>query len=146
MMNYIASILVGAWSLVKGLRVTIGNMCRRAVTVQYPRQKLEMEERYRGLVDLRREDCIMCLQCAKTCPTGCLSITVKTGEDKKRVLETFTYNMEYCCFCGFCEQVCPKSAIRMSKIYEVTAYDRNRLKIDLLKEGKYDEWANPPTE
>lgn len=66
----------------------------------------------------------------------------KVQEDKKRTLERFDYTMELCCFCGLCEQVCPKSAIYMNKLYEVTAYSRDKLHIDLLNPDKYAEWSN----
>ncbi len=135
-------IMVGAWSLAKGLFITIKYFFKPTTTVQYPTQKLPMTERFRGLVDLRREKCITCYQCVKICPTACLGITHKEA-DKKKTLETFKYNMELCCFCGLCQQVCPTSAIYMNKIYEISVYDRKKLHINLLNPERYSEWINP---
>jgi NADH-quinone oxidoreductase subunit I len=100
-----------------------------------------MSERFRGLVGLHPEKCIVCYQCMKMCPTACLAITHKQ-EDKKKTLETFKYNMELCCFCGMCAQVCPTGAIVMTDIYEISVYDRKKLDINLLDAKKYDEWTH----
>ena len=142
MIGYFINIITGAWSLIIGLMVTLKNTLRRAVTIQYPTQKLSMTERFRGLVDLRVEKCIKCYQCVKICPTGCLSITHKETPEKKKELVTFKYNMELCCFCGFCDQICPTQAIYMSRIYEIATYDHKKLKIDLLDNKKYAKWEN----
>lgn len=144
MIRYFKDIVVGAVSLVKGLIVTLKNFFTPAMTVQYPTQKLPMCERYRGLVDLRPEKCIICLQCVKICPTGCLAITHEPTADNKKKLQTFKYNMELCCFCGMCDQVCPTQAIYMNKIYEIAVYGHDKLYIDLLNLEKYSEWAHPP--
>lgn len=129
-------------SLLKGLFITLKYCLRPAVTLQYPTEKQPMVEKYRGLVDLIPEKCIKCYQCVKICPTACLAITHKEVE-KKKVLETFKYNMEQCSFCGLCQQVCPTSAIIMNKIYEISVYDRKKFNIDLLNREKYAEWINP---
>jgi NADH-quinone oxidoreductase subunit I len=143
MFGYAKNIISGAISLIKGLFVTFKNLFSKAVTVQYPTQKLQMAERYRGLVDLRIEKCIKCSMCVKICPTACLALAHKETADKKKEFEYFKYNMEFCCFCGLCEQVCPTQAIYMNKIYEIAVYDRDKLHIDLLNTEKYGEWAHP---
>lgn len=143
MIKYFINIAAGAISLIKGLFVTFKNLFSKAVTIQYPTQKLQMTERYRGLVDLRIEKCIKCYMCVKICPTGCLSLAHKEGAEKKKEFEYFKYNMELCCFCGLCDQVCPTQAIYMNKIYEIAVYSRDKLYIDLLNPEKYGEWAHP---
>lgn len=130
-------------SLIKGMVVTFKNLITKAITFQYPTQKLQMKPRYRGLVDFDVNKCIVCHQCVKICPTACLSLTHKENAEKKKSPDTFKYNMEFCCFCGFCEQVCPTKAVFLNKIYEVAAFDHEKLWIDLLNPKKYDEWANP---
>lgn len=140
-MNFLKDLVTGALSLIKGLVITLKNCFMPAITLQYPTQKQPMNERFRGLVDLRQNKCIICYQCVKICPTVCLAITHKEA-DKKKVLETFKYNMELCCFCGLCQQVCPTSAVYMNKIYEISVYDRNKLYVDLLNPEKYSEWIN----
>ncbi len=144
MIKYFINIIAGAISLVRSLFVTLKNVFSKPVTVQYPTQKLQMAERYRGLVDLRIEKCIKCYLCVKICPTGCLSLAHKETADKKKEFEYFKYNMELCCFCGLCDQICPTQAIYMNKIYEIAVYSRDKLRnIDLLNAEKYSEWAHP---
>ena len=139
--GYISGII----SLLRGLQITMKNLCTRAITLQYPSQRMPMTAAYRGLVDLKTANCTICLQCQKICPTSCLSITAERDTDNKRKLAAFGYKMEYCCFCGLCEQVCPSDAIYMNKIYEITSYNRQDLDIDLLKEDKYLEWDRTTT-
>ncbi len=134
---------MGITEMIKALFVTLKNIFVKPVTLQYPTQKMPMSERFRGLVDLRTEKCIKCNQCVKICPTSCLDLSVKEGADKKKDFGHFKYNMELCCFCGLCEQVCPTQAICMNKIYEIAVYGHDKLHIDLLGTGKYDEWAHP---
>lgn len=127
-------------SLLKGMFVTIKNMLHRAVTLQYPTKRWTMPERMRGLVDLRPEKCIMCLQCQKACPSGCLRVNFSTGEDKKKKLESFVYEMQLCCFCGLCVEPCPTAAVYMNHEYEVGLYDRSQFVIDLNKGYKALGW------
>ncbi len=142
MRTYFSNLGRGFVSLIKGMVITFKNIFSPIVTLQYPKEKQAMTPRYRGLVDFDPEKCIMCYQCVKICPTGCLAMSHKVHEDKKKTLERFDYTMELCCFCGLCEQVCPKSAIYMNKLYEVTAYSRDKLHIDLLNPDKYAEWSH----
>ena len=141
MINYPKNFIIGAWSLIKGLAVTLKYFFKPVVTLQYPDEKLSMNDSYRGLVGLNPEKCIVCNQCVKICPTACLAIASRQ-EDKKKTLETFKYNMELCCFCGLCQQVCPTGAIIMTNIYEISVYDRKKFDIDLLNVKKYDEWTD----
>lgn len=143
MIKYFKNIASGAISLIKGLVITFKNMFCPKITLQYPRERQPMAERFRGLVDLRVEKCIACSQCVRICPTGCLSLASKLSEEKKKTLESFKYNIELCCFCGLCEQVCPVSALYLNKIYEVTSYNHQDLYIDLLNSLKYVKFVNP---
>ncbi len=141
MTDYSKNPVSDAWSLIKGLVITLKNCFMPAITLQYPTQKQPMNERFRGLADLRPEKCITCYQCVKICPTACLSLTHKQ-EEKKKTLETFKYNMELCCFCGLCQQVCPTGAIYLNGLYEIAVYDRDKLHVNLLNPEKYIEWTN----
>jgi len=143
MKHYLKNLILGPISLIQGLIVTFKNLVSRAITLQYPTQKQPMTPAFRGLVDLRPDKCIMCYQCVKICPTGCLAIRHEESPEKKKSLVTFEYNMELCCFCGLCEQVCPTIAVYMNKIYEIAVYSRKELHINLLSTDKYAQWANP---
>lgn len=140
-MELLKDIATGPLSLVKGLIITLKYCLKPAVTLQYPTQKKPMVEKYRGLVDLRPDKCIVCQQCVKICPTACLSLSHKEV-NKKKTIDTFKYNMELCCFCGLCQQVCPTSAVYMNKLYEIAVYDRKKLNINLMDPEKYIEWTH----
>jgi NADH-quinone oxidoreductase subunit I len=143
MINYLKKLILGSLNLIKGLIVTFKNLVSRAITIQYPTQKLPMSNRFRGLVDLNPQKCIMCSQCVKICPTDCIALTQEVMPENKKKLKSFQYKMELCCFCGMCAQVCPTAAIYMNKIYEIASFDRRELVINLLDPEKYAQWAYP---
>ena len=45
-------ILVGAWSLLVGMKVTLAHVFRGPVTSQYPRERIEMSKAYRNVIVL----------------------------------------------------------------------------------------------
>jgi NADH-quinone oxidoreductase subunit I len=127
-----------AYSIFKGFKVTFKNVLKKPVTLQYPFEKQPMTERFRGLVDLVPEKCVICYQCVKICPSAALDLEHSVGEDKKKTITKFTFNGELCCFCGFCEEICPTSAMKMNKMYEVSYFNhRDLININLLDPGKY---------
>jgi len=98
--------------------------------------------------------------CARACPAKC--ITVKRGkpepgtEDKyagKTMCAEFTIDMLRCIFCGFCEEACPKGAIKLGQEYELAEYtmeaclyDKERLLSNFQKakaEGKLKPEPKP---
>ena len=59
--------------LLNGLRITMRNMIRGPITVQYPYEKLPMFERSRWAVEPILDEsgehkCTACLNCVKVCP------------------------------------------------------------------------------
>ncbi len=129
-------------SLAIGMKVTLMSAFRPPVTLHYPYKKQPMKKNFRGMVDLRPPDCVICYQCIKICPTAALELAHKqeTNAEGKKVKEItkFDYNAELCCFCGLCDEICPTDAIYMNQLYEVAALSHDEiLKIDLLKEDKY---------
>jgi NADH-quinone oxidoreductase subunit I len=116
--------------IIKGMMLTLKNMFRPNVTMQYPEVKFEPPSSYRGRPVLvqetdGRERCVACGLCARVCPS--LAIEVQAAEtelEKERYPEKFEINMLRCIFCGFCEEVCPEEAIVMSKDYELVFTNR----------------------
>lgn len=110
--------------VLKGLRITIGNMFKPKFTYHYPEVKFEPPSMFRGRPVLVEEDgrerCVACGLCSRVCPA--LAIEVVAGEtehEKERYPAKFEINMVRCIFCGFCEEVCPEEAIVMSNEYEL---------------------------
>ena len=130
-------ILYAPYSVVKGLMITMVNMFRPKVTLQYPDQRWTLPEHYRGVPSLPidpktgRDRCIACGACARVCPDQVLTVNSETGEDKKRKLTEFTLDAGKCSFCGLCTEVCPTGAIRMSKHYELAVESREAMVYDI---------------
>lgn len=116
--------------LMKGLGVTFKNMTQKKVTYRYPDVPLEMPDRFRGIQYLDPDKCIVCNQCARICPTDCITLTGKPNPDpEKRVklVDTFDINFEICILCDFCTEVCPTEAIVMTNNFELASYSRDEL-------------------
>lgn len=117
--------------IVKGMALTLKNMFRPKVTLQYPEQKFVPTGAYRGRPVLVQESngderCVACGLCSRVCPP--LAIEVQAAETelgKERFPQKFEINMLRCIFCGFCEEVCPEEAIVMSKDYELIYTNRD---------------------
>ena len=116
------------------LKVTIKHIFKRPVTVQYPEEKLDVSERFRGLLAYNPEICTACLSCERNCPNRCIKIKTQK-EDGKRVVEEYIYFAGRCMFCGICEDVCPTKpkAVILTKKYELADESRESLIFDLKK-------------
>jgi NADH-quinone oxidoreductase subunit I len=123
--------------LLKGLMISLRNLRRGPITVQYPYEKLDLPERSRWAVRPKCfEDgspkCTACMTCVRTCPDHILDLDVETREDKSKHINTFTYEVGACMMCGLCVESCPYDAIRMSHEYELAVSDASGLKEHLL--------------
>jgi NADH-quinone oxidoreductase subunit I len=109
----------------RGLSLTFKHIFKPKFTRQYPEEKWDAPDSFRGrpvlvLDDNGVERCVACGLCSRVCPP--LAIEVQASETelmKERYPVRFEINMLRCIFCGFCEEVCPEEAIVMSKDYEL---------------------------
>ena len=126
-------IVMGAWSIVKGLSVTGRNVFRPRITEDYPAQPPSPSPRLRGrLVHLRDEGgrlkCTACLACQKACPT--LALPTIEGDEKKgreRRAKVYVWDAGRCLFCGYCVEACPFAALRMSQEHSVVGETRGEI-------------------
>lgn len=115
--------------IVRGLSVTLRHFFvnffarKETVTVDYPEEKRELPERYRGRHRLmKREDgtvrCTACMMCATICPANCIHIVAgeRLSADN-RSIEKYPVKFEIdelvCVVCGLCVEACPCDAVRM---------------------------------
>ena len=117
------------FGFLKGLKVTFKQLGHKKVTLQYPDVMPDFGERYRGVHKFYPEKCIVCNQCARVCPTSCISLSGSKREDKKLHIDTYDINFEICILCDLCTEVCPTEAIQMSDKFELATYNR----VDLYK-------------
>lgn len=124
--------------IVTGLLITIKNMFfAKSVTYEYPEVRRKYSPRYRGLHYIKAvngvENCTACMLCPTVCPAECIHIEAGEKPDKEKYPVKFEIDILRCCYCGFCEEACPKDAIKLSTIYEMAQYQREN--------GIYDKEA-----
>ncbi len=139
MSGYFKEIFDGGKSLLVGLGITFKQMIQPVVTERYPRTAPKMPPRYRGHIDLVRDEegnnkCIACGMCQRNCPTGCITIKGEKPEGaKKKVLTFYRLDFTTCSLCGICVESCPTDALEFSKEYNLAGYSAGDFVFDLLK-------------
>ena len=130
--------------------ITLRNMFRKPVTVQYPEQKPPLPERYRARLILTRdpdggERCVACHLCSAACPVDCISMQATEAADGRRYAAWFRINFARCIYCGLCEEACPTLAIQLTPDFETCerdilplVYEKDRLLV--AHGGKNDQY------
>lgn len=130
----------------KGFWVTLRNVGRPQITVEYPEVKAPTEERFHGRHQLNRhpdglEKCVGCELCAWACPADAIYVEGANNTDEERFSPGERYGKVYqinylrCIFCGLCIEACPTRALTMTNEYELADRTRDQLifeKDDLL--------------
>src|ERR1700743_3168241 len=95
----------------------------KKVPIQYPEERRQYSNRYRGQHYIKAtngvENCTACMLCPTVCPAECIHIEAGERPDKEKYPVKFEIDLLRCCFCGMCEEACPKDAIKLSTIYEM---------------------------
>jgi NADH-quinone oxidoreductase subunit I len=92
-------------------------------TLEYPEQKQEMTDNYRGIHKLDMKTCISCSACARICPNQTI-VMVETETTDKGTKLMPEINLERCLFCALCEEVCPTDCLTLGKDYDFERTDR----------------------
>ncbi|TKX30853.1 NADH-quinone oxidoreductase subunit NuoI [Campylobacter estrildidarum] len=116
-----------------GLGVVMREMLRRnnCVTIKYPLEKLQLDNRYRAVHRLMRfiesenERCIGCGLCEKICISNCIRMETSLDKDGRKKVGNYSINLGRCIYCGFCAEVCPELAIVHGLEYENAAEQRS---------------------
>ena len=124
--------------LLKGLRVTFNYQApSEAITEQYPMQRPQVAERYRGQPRLRTKPdtgeslCIACNLCALACPEHLIVVTSERNPaTKRKEMTSWTYDLSRCMFCGLCQDSCSTDAIVLTQDYEMALYSREGMVLD----------------
>lgn len=126
-----------------GLWITLSNMFRKKVTLQFPEEVTPASPRFRGEHALRRypngeERCIACKLCEAVCPAQAITIEAEPREDGSRRTTRYDIDMVKCIYCGLCEEACPVDAIVEGPNMNFAVGDRSTLiytKEKLLSNG-----------
>ncbi|MCO7122505.1 4Fe-4S binding protein [Ihubacter massiliensis] len=90
-------------------KVVLKSLFRKPATLMYPVVPREWQERTRGQIGIRTEDCIVCGICAKKCPANAITVD--------RNARTWTIERMQCIQCNCCVEVCPKTCLTMENQY-----------------------------
>lgn len=119
------------FGFLKGLGVTLSQLPKKKITLQYPDVMPEWPERFRGVHRFIPELCITCNQCARICPTSCISLSGTRDDNKKLRIDTYDINFDICILCDLCVEVCPTESVLMSDTFEMAKYSRDDLYLDM---------------
>lgn len=143
--DYFRAIWKAGATVFEGMVVTLANLLRRPVTVQYPdrspRPVVEtLPVRYRGIIEVDPAICTACRLCESACPIGCIFIAIER-RDKVRGMTEIAVDVGKCMFCGLCLEPCPTGAIRMTPEFEGACEDLDHLVLRYIPEGQFIEPA-----
>jgi NADH-quinone oxidoreductase subunit I len=134
----LADIVLSAYSIVKGLAVTLKNgIARPRVTENYPARPAAVSARFRGRMVHKRDEsgrlkCTACLACQKACPTLAIpTIRGDEGKGRDKRAAAYVWNAERCMFCNLCVEACPFGAIALGQAYSTVQESRTGFAFDL---------------
>ena len=138
MPSKIREIVESAGAVTRGMGVTFREMLSPTITEDYPDGPAKVQERYRGVHVLERDEnglekCVACFLCAAACPSDCIYIEAAENTTTARFSggERYAkvYNIDYnrCIFCGYCVEACPTDAITHGHDFEIASYDTSTL-------------------
>src|SRR5271157_2033053 len=100
----------------------VKQMFEEPSTLQFPNQKEELADNYRGLHKLDMKTCISCSACARICPNQTINMVDTETEKGTKLMPEI--NLERCLFCGLCAEVCPTGCLTLTKNCDFERYDR----------------------
>lgn len=139
MWNYFKLIVTGFWSLCVGMGIVLRHAFKKPVTVQYPYESVKLPARFRGHIELKRDEkgqpkCIACMACQRACPSNCIDLDGQKPEGATRkVVTRYNLNFTTCSLCGLCVESCNFDALQFSKDYTLTSVRKEDFHMDLMK-------------
>ena len=88
------------------------------LTIKYPRQPID-SSLFIGKPQVDTAKCNMCMECISRCPSSAI---VETSDNKIGI------NLDECIFCGLCEEVCTRFAVKMTNEFELAQKSRDYLR------------------
>ena len=145
-LKYFSGLFTGIKSLLIGMSVTWKELWTKKVTQQYPenRDTLVISDRFRCELTMPHDEnnehaCTACGICEMNCPNGTITVNFKMIETedgkKKKILDTYKWDLGMCTFCNLCVLTCPSNAIKFENTFENAVFTRDKLKQQLNHEG-----------
>jgi NADH-quinone oxidoreductase subunit I len=139
MYKRLKEIVSGFYSLVTGMRITMGQFFKPTVTVRYPYETLPIPARFRGHIELVRDAetgkaiCFACKLCERACPSDCITVDgAKLDGAKKKSVTLYKLDFTKCSLCGSCVEACRDGAIRYSRDYNLAGFSMEEYVMDLF--------------
>jgi NADH-quinone oxidoreductase subunit I len=127
-------------AIVSGLGTTIKHAFGKKVTQQFPEERPQLPQNYRGVHRLNRDEqgrvkCVACYMCSTACPARCIDIVAAPSPwpDREKYPEMFVIDELRCIYCGMCEQACPCDAIELTTHFDLTGLSREEMMFDKEK-------------
>jgi NADH-quinone oxidoreductase subunit I len=140
MSGYFKDLISGIKSLAIGLKITNKEFFTKPITLQYPHEAVKMSPRYRGHIELIKDEesgfakCVSCGMCQKGCPSECITIkSKKVPGVKGKVLTAYLLNFTTCSLCGQCVENCKFGAVQFSNDYNLASTNKKDFEFNLLE-------------
>ena len=117
-------------------KAVLKNLFKKPMTLQFPYEKLDPVEGYRGRQLLDLEKCIGCGNCARACPNIAIEMVELSEEFRKENPDVETtkkdrpkkypqIHLGKCCFCELCVENCPTDALTMTAAAMISVMDKS---------------------
>ena len=111
------------------LKEALKNFFTKPVTTKYPFEPTLPPDKFRGLPIHLIEACTGCGLCEKDCPADAIKMIPDERTRKKQAPEFYYWK---CIRCAQCYYSCPFDAIFMSKVFEVSVYDKTAISSEAI--------------
>ena len=110
------------------------NLVKKPFTKKYPKEKIKVSSRFRGILIFNKKDCTACGLCKMICPTHAIRLGMKIREIRvgrlvhKQIIHPIqSIDMGKCVSCGLCVDICPPKVISFTNEFELANKDRKKL-------------------
>lgn len=123
----------GLKSLFNGHKTVMKQAFQKRVTLNYPEEKREVSENFRGKIEIVKDEndkllCIGCGLCQKVCPCFGVIKLEKQMEENGKLHIRYERDEAQCIYCGNCVENCPQKALKFTKEYELATDVKSELR------------------